>query len=93
MGEEGRVIVGIVNRQHETMSYEVKITVGGRLVREIGPIELAHEGGWRHEVGFVPQQPGENQRVEFALYKIRTLGAENKPALTLHLWIDVDEGG
>ncbi|MCL0049369.1 DUF1616 domain-containing protein [Dehalococcoidia bacterium] len=92
VGEEGRVILGITNREHEIMGYEVKIKVDGVLQRRIGPVELEHEESWREQVGFVPQEPGEDQKVQFVLYKIRTLGTEDEPSLTLHLWIDVKEG-
>ncbi|MCL0098173.1 DUF1616 domain-containing protein [Dehalococcoidia bacterium] len=93
VGEEGRVILGITNREHEIMGYEVKIKVDGVLQRRIGPVELEHEESWREQVGFVPQEPGEDQKVQFVLYKIRTLGAEDEPGPALHLWIDVKEGG
>ncbi|MCL0056132.1 DUF1616 domain-containing protein [Dehalococcoidia bacterium] len=93
VGEEGRVILGITNREHEIMGYEVKIKVDGVLQQRIGPVELEHEESWREQVGFIPREPGKNQRVEFVLYKIRTLGTEDEPGPTLHLWIDVKEGG
>ncbi|MCL0102762.1 DUF1616 domain-containing protein [Dehalococcoidia bacterium] len=93
VGEEGRVILGITNREHEIMGYEVKIKIDGVLQQRIGPVELEHEESWREQVGFVPQEPGEDQKVQFVLFKIRTLGAEDEPSLTLHLWIDVKEGG
>ena len=93
VGEEGRVILGITNREHEIMGYEVKIKIDGVLQQRIGPIELAHEQGWREEVGFVPQEPGKDQKVQFVLYKIPALDAEGEPGLTLHLWIDVKEDG
>ncbi|MCL0036603.1 DUF1616 domain-containing protein [Dehalococcoidia bacterium] len=93
VGEEGRVILGITNREHEIMGYEVKIKIDGVLQQRIGPIELAHEQGWREQVGFIPREPGKNQRVEFVLYKIRPPGTEDEPGPTLHLWIDVKEGG
>ncbi|MCL0077164.1 DUF1616 domain-containing protein [Dehalococcoidia bacterium] len=93
VGEEGRVILGITNREHEIMGYEVKIKVDGVLQRRIGPVELEHEESWREQVGFVPQEPGEDQKVQFVLYKIRTLDAEDEPGPALHLWIDVKEGG
>ncbi|MCL0058191.1 DUF1616 domain-containing protein [Dehalococcoidia bacterium] len=93
VGEEGRVILGITNREHEIMGYEVKIKVDGVLQQRIGPVELEHEESWREQVGFVPQEPGEDQKVQFVLYKIRTLDAEDEPGPALHLWIDVKEGG
>ncbi|MCL0034836.1 DUF1616 domain-containing protein [Dehalococcoidia bacterium] len=93
VGEEGRVILGITNREHEIMGYEVKIKIDGVLQQRIGPVELEHEESWREQVGFVPQEPGEDQKVQFVLYKIRTLDAEDEPGPALHLWIDVKEGG
>ncbi len=87
VGEEGRVILGITNREHEIMGYAVKIKVGGFLERTIGPIELAHEQGWREQVGFVPRQPGENQKVQFLLYRVRRLGIEDRAYTTMSLWL------
>jgi uncharacterized membrane protein len=31
VGEEGRVILGITNREHESMGYEIEIKIGGIL--------------------------------------------------------------
>ena len=56
VGEAGRVILGITNHEHEIMSYEVEMMVGGTLDKETGPIELAHEQKWGEEVSFVPQE-------------------------------------
>ncbi len=85
VGEEGTVILGIVNQEQETMSYNVEITIGETLVDEIGPIDLAHEEKWEEEVGFAPQEPGNDQKVEFKLFKIREVGG-NKETLT-SLWL------
>jgi uncharacterized membrane protein len=94
VGEEGRVILGITNREHETMGYEVKIKIGEILEQRIGPIQLEHEQGWRQEVGFTPQEPGKDQKVQFTLYKVPRLDEEDGALTelsTLHLWIDVKE--
>ncbi len=85
VGEEGKVLLGIVNQEQDAMSYKVQITIGDTLIDEIGPIALAHEEKWEEEVGFVPQEQGENQKVEFKLFKIREIG-ENKETLT-SLWL------
>lgn len=86
VGEEGRVIVGISNNEHKTVSYRVEVRIGGDKNNEIGPIVLEHDDGWEGEVSFVPQVPGENQKVEFLLYK----NGEASPCLKpLHLWVDV----
>ncbi len=43
LGEKAKVILVIVNREHETAEYLVEITVNAEKVEEIGPITLAHE--------------------------------------------------
>lgn len=82
VGEEGRVILGITNREHEIMGYEIKIKIDGVLQQRIGPIQLEHEQGWREQVGFVPRELGEDQKVQFILYKVRRLDETE-----LSLWL------
>jgi len=97
VGEEGRVILGIVNHEQEEASYEVEVWIDGEKAKlrvegedkdEIR-VGLQHEGKWEKEVGFVPQTAGENQKVEFVLYK----DGETYFEEPLHLWIDVEEAG
>lgn len=95
VGEEGRVILGIVNHEQERASYKVEVWIGGEKTklridgedRDEIRVELENEGKWEKGVGFVPQKAGEGQKVEFVLYK------EGKPYFEepLHLWIDVEE--
>ena len=95
VGEEGRVIVGIVNHEQGAASYKVEVLIGGEKVKlRIGGedrdgimVELGNEEEWREEVGFVPQKAGEKQKVEFVLYKDGELYFEEP----LYLWIDVEE--
>ncbi len=86
-GGEGRIIIRIVNREHETTIYRVGITIDGEKQREIGPISLGHEERWEQEVVFVAARAGPDQKVEFLLYK----GTDPEPYQGLHLWIDVKE--
>lgn len=88
VGEEGRVIIGIINRESEPVSYRVEVRIDGMTNNKIGPIVLEHEEKWEGEVSFTPEVAGEKQKVEFLLYK----DGEPKPYLEpLHLWIDVVE--
>jgi len=87
VGEEARVIVGIVNREYETVSYRVEITIDGIRHDEIGPVVVSPSGRWEQEVGFIPAEPGDNQKVEFLLYK----RGESKAYQSLHLWVNVRE--
>lgn len=87
VGKEGRVIIGVVNHEHQPASYQVEIAINGIKNKEIHTGILAHEEKWEQEVSFTPSEVGVNQKVEFWLYK----GEEPQPYLKepLHLYIDV----
>ena len=87
VGEEGRVIVGIINREHERVSYRVEVRTDGVSNNQIGPLELAHDEKWEEIVSFTPDRAGDGQKVEFLLYK----SEEGEPYLKLHLWVNVKE--
>jgi len=85
LGEEGKVIVGIINREHETVTYRVEVAIDGVKNNEMGSVALDHDGEWEEIVGFTPGRAGDNQKVEFLLYK----QGQNEAYQKLHLWIDV----
>lgn len=87
VGEEGKVVVGIVNREHERVSYRVEVTVNGVKNTEMGSVVLEHEEKWEEEVSFVLRTVGENQKVEFLLYK----QGQTEVYQSLYLWVDVVE--
>ena len=69
VGEEGRVIVGIINREHETVSYRVEVTMDGARENEVKPVVLAYNEKWEEVLSFTPDKVGLSQKVEFLLYK------------------------
>jgi len=87
VGEEARVILGIVNHEHQPLSYRVEIKINGVKNKELRTGILAHEEKWEQVVGFTPEEVGVNQKVEFWLYKDEEL----QPCFEepLHLYIDV----
>jgi len=85
LGEEGKVIVGIINREHETATYRVEVMIDGVKNNEVGPVALDHDEKWEEIVGFTPNKAGDNQKVEFLLYK----QGQNEVYQRLHLWVDV----
>ena len=87
VGEEGKVIAGIINQEHETVSYRIEVRIDGMRNNEIKPIVLDDEQVWEETVSFTPDRAGEEQKVEFLLYK----NGENEPYLKLHLWVNVTE--
>ncbi len=88
VGEEGRVIVGIANHEYETVSYRIEVRINGTRNNEVKPIVLEHNEKWEEIVSFSLSELGEDQKVEFFLYK----NGEVEPCLKpLHLWVDVTQ--
>ncbi len=90
----GRVILGIVDQEQKKTAYAVairidgqpvKISSGGRDLSRLEGIVLEQGEKWEQEIGFAPLHTGDNQKVEFLLYKDGAEEAEE----SLHLWVDV----
>jgi len=84
--EEVSVIVGIVNREHEEISYRIEVSTYNVVRKSVGPVVLADEEKWEEEVSFMPAAVGGRQKVNFSLYKERQI----EPYLELNLWINVN---
>ena len=56
VGEEGEVILGIINQEHKRMGYEVEMSIGGKVNQRIGPIELPQKDRWEKMVSFTPKE-------------------------------------
>ncbi len=69
VGEEPRVIVGIVNREHETVSYQVEMKMDGVKNNRVELLVLGQDEKWEKEVSFTPNRIGDKQQVEFLLYR------------------------
>ena len=87
MGEEGEVMVGIINREHEPVTYRVEVVIDGAKNGEVGPVILDHNGRWEGIISFTPERAGDNQKVEFLLFRQDRSEVYQK----LHLWVDVIE--
>ena len=89
LGETVDIIIGIVNNEYKTTSYRVDVTGYSIDNREMSIGELVHGERFQEVVSFVPQFAGEEQKVEFWLYK----NGELEPYFTepLRLYIDVIE--
>ena len=83
--EEGRVIIGMVNRELETVTYRVEVTVDGIKSGEMETVALDHDGEWEKIVSFTPDGVGNSQKVEFLLYK----QGWDEVYQRLHLWVGV----
>jgi len=85
LGANVDVIIGVVNHEYQPAAYRVEITINDVRIKEIDIGTLAHEQKWEQEVSFVAQSAGDNQTVEFWLYKDNQL----EPYLQLDIDIDV----
>jgi len=63
------------------------VRIDGVKHKELGALVLEHDERWEEIVSFTPDRAGDNQKVEFLLYK----NGENEPYLKLHLWLKVKE--
>ena len=87
VGEEGRVIVGIINHEYEIVNYRVEVRINGAKSSEVGPIVLKHDEMWESGVSFTPEVAGMEQKAEFLLYK----EGQSEAYQSLHLWVNVTE--
>ncbi len=87
LGSQAGVTLGIVNHEREDATYGVDVLFDERMALQIGPVSLSDGEEWRDVVALIPTEAGEDQKVEFLLYK----GEETEPYLALHLWLDVRE--
>ena len=87
VGDTGWVIVGIINREREPVTYHVEAAINGVKNNEMGPVMLEHGDKWEEMMDFTPDRAGHKQKVEFSLYK----QGQSEAYLTLHLWLNVKE--
>jgi uncharacterized membrane protein len=88
VGEEGKLLVGIINNEYKVVDYRVEVRLDSIKYTEVGGITLGHEEKWEQNMSFIPEKAGDNQKLEFLLYK----DGETEPCLEpLRLWIDVRE--
>jgi len=87
VGEEGKVILGIINHEREPLTYRVEILIDAVKDSEVGPVTLEHGGKWEGTVSFTPDRVGDNEKVEFLLYR----QDQTEVYQELHLWVDVIE--
>jgi uncharacterized membrane protein len=85
VGEEGNVTIGIVDHEHEQVTYRVEIWINGNKEDELSAITLDHGQRWEHEVSFSFQEAGPHQEVSFLLFK----QGQSDPYGTLHLFVNV----
>jgi uncharacterized membrane protein len=87
LGDSGHITVAIVNHEYKTVVYKIEVTVNGDTVNNYGPISLDHLEKWEQELSFPLVRLGNDQPVEFLLFK----GEDNTTPQKLRLVINVNE--
>lgn len=85
LGATTDVTVGVVNHEGEQVTYQVRASLDGTEVRAIDGLALEDGGTWEEAVPLRPGAAGDDQKVEFLLYRV----GQSEPYHELHLWIDV----
>jgi len=94
VGEEGEVIIGVVNHEYAAITYQLELKVNGKVIDQKS-IVLTHNETWEGPFTFKPKKAGEDQKLEFLLYKNpfnkSVYGEEDEEEIyrSLHLWVDV----
>jgi len=85
VGEEAGIIIGISNQEQKAMSYLVDIKIDGVTAGGLGPISLENREKHEQIATFTPDKTGDNQKVEFLLFK----QGESEVYESIHLWVDI----
>jgi uncharacterized membrane protein len=94
VGEEGEVIIGIVNHEYANVTYQLEVRLNGEVI-EVKSVKLRHNEKWESPFTFRAKETGKDQKLEFLLFKNHfeksVYGKEDKeePYRSLHLWMDV----
>lgn len=88
-GENGTVIVGIVNHEYRPVDYTMEIRLENQslpLPKNQRKISLEHNMSWEEPVTFTPPLEGNNMKLEFLIFNETE---KTVPYRDLHLWINV----
>ena len=91
----GEVLLNVVNHESSTAAYSIKVCVDGQPVDlmygnttyQYYDIRLNTNDRWNGEVGFSPAHSGQNQKVDFLLFK----DGQQDPETSLSLWVNAED--
>ncbi len=88
LGLSTNVTVGVINHEMQTVNYHIDVDIDGQNVVRIGNLTLQQEQKWEQLVSFNATKAGDNQSVQFQLFRDDN---QTAPYRTLQLWLDVKE--
>ncbi len=84
LGDYGELIVGLVNHEFENTTYRIAVNFNDHQIYDYHVFVIDTEV-WESPFTFQATEKGENQKLEFLLYK------DQEVYRTLHLWINVQD--
>lgn len=84
IGEEGKVIIGIVNNEYENITYYLEVNFNGSLIYKEN-IFLIESKKWENQLTFKATKKGDNQKLVFLLYKTKQIEVYR----TLYLFVRI----
>jgi uncharacterized membrane protein len=89
VGNKNTVIEGVVNHEYAEINYTIQLRLNNSTIMS-QDLTLQHNQTWEKLERYVLEKPGDNQKLEFLLFKERNFTA---PYRDLHLWINVSDTG
>ncbi len=91
VGEVGEVIIGVVNHEYASITYLLEVKLNETVIGG-DELHLEHNETWEEPFFFKADEKGEDQKVEFLLYRDQDHNESDEtwePYRSLHLWVDV----
>ena len=85
-GETLELVLGIVNHEDITLAYRVDVIINGVGDKSVNSAPLVDDAKWESAISLAINNPGEDQKVEFWLYK----DGETEPCFEEPLFIHLD---
>lgn len=85
VGQQGEVIVGVVNHEYSTVNYIIQVQMGNYITATSQPIPLSNEQKYEAPLTIVANAPHQNLEVQFLLFR----QGDTVPYRSLHLWVNV----
>jgi len=90
LGNAKPVIVGVVNREHQQETYDLRVTLNNSTrtttIYQQRAIIIEDNQTWQNTINLRPDQTGTNMKMEFLLF---ANGDYATPYRELHLWVNV----
>jgi LysM repeat protein len=90
LGDSLRVILGVVNHEGTDVAYEIEATLDGEAAGPVESVRLKDGERWEELVTLVPNQAGNDQKLEFLLHR-EEMDGMGEAYRAVHLWVDVEE--